>query len=138
MNDSVTELNDAQYDIFRGAEKAVTKGKARTTKVKRKKKYVSPFRREAHVPTEVVCIECKLPSTRGLPPFIAVNRLIDGEIRKTLRHYACPSEAAGILALVTQQRADARKRYLEFIGKAKGQVVSYSQRDGKEVRTLVA
>jgi hypothetical protein len=94
---------------------------------------------EKVTPAEIVCAECKLPSTRGLPPFIRVNRLIDGEIRKTLRHEnLCPSDADGILALIIQQRADAKKRYLEFTGKAKGRVVSYSQRDGKEVRTVIA
>lgn len=137
MNDSVTELNDEQYDIFRETEAKLTKGKIRTTKVKRKKKYVSPYRREAPEPTEVVCAECKLPSTKGLPPFIAVNRLVDGEIRKTLRHYACPQDADGILALITQRGKDAKKRMKDFLAPSKGKVVSLSYVDGEEIRRTV-
>lgn len=119
-----------------------TKGKnflAETKKVKRKKKtYVSPFRQEQPTPAEVVCVECKLPSTKGLPPFIAVNRLVDGEIIRTLRHYTCPSDADGILPLVIAQRTAAKKRRDEYFAPTKGRVVSYSQIDGEEVRTVIA
>jgi len=122
----------------RELEQKLTPGAKGTTRIKRKKKYVSPFRREAYEPTEIVCVECKLPATKGLPPFIAVNRLMDGEIRKTLRHAHCPEESDGILALVIQQRADRKKDIKRVTGKQPGKVVSLSQRDGKEVRTVIA
>lgn len=70
------------------------------------KKYVSPYHREAYNPTEVVCIECKLPSFKGLPPFIAVTRLIDGEVKEgILRHPTCPKNAKKLLKDIEQIRA---------------------------------
>lgn len=125
------ELDDAQYDLFRETEAKVAPG-ARTKRVKRKKPYVSPYAREKAVPVEVVCIECKLPSHKGLPPFIRVNRLIDDEIRSTLRHYTCPNDADGILAIIIQQKADARKRYDEW-RKGTGKVVSYHNGERKVI-----
>ena len=92
--------------------KASPPGKA-TRKVRRKKKYVSPYRRDKYVPTVVTCVECKLPSTKGLPPFIRVNRLIEGEIVPALRHYTCPKDADKLLKLVEQNRAAAIFRYQE-------------------------
>lgn len=114
----IIEVSDQTYDAVRDLEKKLKLPGLK--RVRRKKKYVSPRRVAEVTPTEIVCVECKLPSTRGLPPFIAVNRLIDGEIRKTLRHAYCPQDADGILALVIQQRADAKKRRAEFIGPTKG------------------
>jgi len=137
MHSDQTELNEEQYNIFRETEANLTKGKARTNKVKRKKKYVSPYRREAYVPVELVCAECKLPSTKGLPPFVAVNRIVDGEIRKTLRHYACPQDADAIMVLVQRQR-DKHLEDVKRWRKNGGRVVTTSNRTGKEVRTVIA
>lgn len=60
--------------------------------------------------TEITCIDCGLPSFPGLPPFISVRRLIDGEIKRgILRHETCPTNAEEIqeqIAKVREGRAE--------------------------------
>lgn len=113
---TIVELEDDAYDAFRELESRLTKsppGKA-TKRVKRKKKYVSPRRREAYVPTEVVCAECKLPSAKGLPPFIRLNRLLEGEVVAIIRHMMCPRDADKILVALIAQRNFQKARYEEW------------------------
>lgn len=111
--------------------------------VKRRKKYVSPFRQtdeQRRGPrNEVVCPDCKLPSHRGLPPFIAVNRMIDGEKVRILRHaFKCPSDAPAILAMIAQERKDMAEAF-DRTRKHNGKVVSYhTDEDGNVQRKVVA
>lgn len=89
-------------------KETLDKAKRKVKRGSKPKKYVSPFRRakeDLRYVAEIVCIECKLPSFRGLPPFIAVNRLVDGEIRKTLRHYTCPKNPKKLLKDIERIRA---------------------------------
>lgn len=133
-------LEEPAYSAFRELEAKLQDSKApgkRTKTVRRKKKYVSPRRRDKYVPKEVECVECKLPSAKNLPPLVGVNRLIEGEVVRVLRHEMCPSDAEGIKALVLAQRKFRLDRWNEF-RKPLGRVYSTHVVDGKPVRTLVA
>lgn len=111
-----TELSNKDYDTFRELEARLTKNppSRRTRLVKRKQKYVSPFRRPAPESRVVTCSECKLPSTSGLPPFIAVERLGDGERTRILRHEQCPDDPKAILALLKKRDELRAKQFASW------------------------
>lgn len=85
---------------------------------------------------ETVCVDCSLPSVKGLPPLVSVLRTVDGETVKVLRHEACPSNAEEAHDIIKTQREKwerARKPTLET-----RKVTSVTVRDGKEVRTVIS
>jgi len=53
---------------------------------------------------EIVCVECKLPSHKGLPPFISVRRFIEGQEKKVLRHQICPDTPEVFLQYIEKER----------------------------------
>lgn len=60
---------------------------------------------QKYTPKTLACIECALPSYRGLPPFIAVTRLVDGEKAHLYRHATCPSKPGDILKYIKAEQA---------------------------------
>ena len=62
---------------------------------------------------EVTCIECGLPSHRGLPPFIAVRRFVDGDFKTVLRHKICPDNPEMLLQYILTER-QSKKEMLEI------------------------
>lgn len=85
----------------------------KTNKMHRGQKWI---RMDKYVPTELHCVECELPSYRGLPPFIAVERTtkVEGKsVRKRLyRHEACPDKPKDIAKLIKNDR-EARATAIE-------------------------
>jgi len=136
-----TDALDFDGDDFYAKIATPVKPKAiRTAKRGKKKepeKYVSPFRQPPVIHAEVTCMECNLPSVPGLSPFIGVERFIDGERKRVLRHEQCPDQPDLIANMIARNRQERRNAWTSM-RRGGGHIYSTTMVEGEPKRTLVA